>query len=91
MALPEKVFFSGISGAAVGGMAGNPLAGAAGAIFNQVAGVIGNEVPEFGLISRCGAFDLARRLNRDLRDTPRMPELSGSILARAEHAALSLA
>ena len=78
---------SGIRGAAVGGMAGNPLAGAAGAVFNQVAGVIGNDVPEFRLISRRGAFDLARRLNRDLRNIPGMPELLGSILTRAENAA----
>jgi hypothetical protein len=86
-----KVVISGIGGAAVGGLAGNPLAGAAGAVFNQVAGVIGNEVPEFRLISRCGVFDLARRLNRDLRNIPRMPELLGSILTRAENAALGLA
>jgi hypothetical protein len=85
-----KVVVSGLSGAAVGGMAGNPLAGAAGAAFNQVAGVIGNEVPEFRLILRRGAFDLARRLNRDLRNIPRMPELLGSILTRAENAALGL-
>ena len=78
-------------GAAVGGMAGNPLAGAAGAAFNQVAGVIGNDVPEFRLSFRLGAFDLARRLNRDLRNIPRMPELLGSILTRAENAALGLA
>jgi hypothetical protein len=51
-------------------MAGNPLPGAAGAVFNQVAGVIGNEVPEFRVIFKCGAFDLARRLNRDLRNIP---------------------
>ena len=87
----EKVVVSGISGAAVGGMAGNPLAGAAGAVFNQVAGVIGNDVPEFRLISRRGAFDLARRLNRDLRNIPTMPELLGSILTRAENTALGLA
>ena len=60
-------------------MAGNPLAGAAGAVFNQVAGVIGHDAPEFRLISRRGAFDLARRLNPDLRNIPRMPELLGSI------------
>jgi hypothetical protein len=72
-------------------MAGNPLAGAAGAAFNQVAGVIGNDVPEFRLIFGRGAFDLARRLNRDLRNIPRMPELLGSILTRAENAALGLA
>jgi dihydrodipicolinate synthase/N-acetylneuraminate lyase len=87
----EKVVISGISGAAVGGMAGNRLAGAAGAVFNQVAGVIGNDVPEFWQIFRRGAFDLARRLNRDLRNIPRMPELLGSILTRAETAALGLA
>ena len=51
-------------------MAGNALAGAAGAVFNQVAGVIGNDVPEYWLISRRGAFDLAQRLNRDLRNIP---------------------
>ena len=90
-ALLEKVVVSGISGAAVGGMAGNPLAGAAGAVFNQVAGVIGNDVPGFLLISRCGTFDLARRLNRDMRNIPRMPELLGSILTRTEIAALGLA
>ena len=90
-ALLEKVVVSGISGAAVGGMAGNPLAGAAGAVFNQVAGVIGNDVPGFLLISRCGTFDLARRLNRDLRNIPSMPELLGSILTRTEIAALGLA
>jgi hypothetical protein len=87
----EKIVISGISGAAVGGMAGNPLAGAAGALFNQVAGVIGNDVPEFRLIFRRGAFDLARRLNWDLRNIPRMPELLGSILTRAGNAALGLA
>ncbi|MGO8788322.1 MAG: hypothetical protein ACLQVL_13195 [Terriglobia bacterium] len=86
-----KVVISGISGAAVGGMAGNPLAGAAGAVFNQVAGVIANDVPEFRLIFGRGAFDLARRLNRDLRNIPRMPGLLGSILTRAENAALGLA
>ena len=57
----------------------------------KVATVIGNDVPEFRLIFRCGAFDLARRLNRDLRNIPRMPELLGSILTRAETAALGLA
>jgi outer membrane lipoprotein SlyB len=57
--LLEGVAVSGNSGAAVGAMAGNPLAGAAGAVFNQVAGIIGNDVPEFRLIFRCGAFDLA--------------------------------
>ena len=87
----EKIVVSGIRGVAVGGMAGNPLAGAAGAVFNQVAGVIGNDVPEFRLIFGRGAFDLARRLNRDLRNIPRMPELLGSILTRAENAALGLA
>ncbi len=80
-----------LGGLAVGGMAGNPLAGAAGAVFNQVAGVIGNDVPKFRLIFRRGAFDLARRLNRDLRNNPRMPELLGSILTRADNAALGLA
>jgi len=80
----RKAVISGISGAAVGGMAGNPVVGAAGAAFNQVASIIGNDVPEFRLISRCGAFDLARRLNRDLRNIPRMPELLSSILTRAE-------
>ena len=78
--LLERVVISGISGAAVGGMAGNPLAGAAGGVFNQVAGVIGNDVPEFRLIFRSGTFNLARRLNRDLRNIRRMPELLGSIL-----------
>jgi hypothetical protein len=72
-------------------MAGNPLAGAEGAVFNQVAGVIGNDVPESRLISRRGAFVLARRLNRDLRNIPRMPELSGSIPTRTENAALRAA
>jgi hypothetical protein len=91
VSLLEKVVPSGISRAAVGGMAGNPLAGAGGAVFNQVAGVIGNDVPEFRLILRRGAFDLARRLNRDLRNIPRMRELLGSILTRAENAALGLA
>ena len=86
-----KVAVSGIGGAAVGGMAGNPIAGAAGAVFNQVASVIGNDVPEFRKIFRRGAFGLARRLNRDLRNIPRMPELLGSILTRAENAALDLA
>jgi len=38
-------------------MAGNPLAGTADAVFNQVAGVIGNDVPEFRLIFRRGAFN----------------------------------
>ncbi len=87
----EKVVVSGISGAAVGAIAGKSRAGAAGAVFNQVAGVMGNDVPEFPLISRRGAFDLTRRLNRDLRNIPRMPELLGSILTRAENAALGLA
>jgi hypothetical protein len=72
-------------------MAGNPLAGAAGAVFNQVATAMGNDVPEIRLISRRGVFDLARRLNRDIRNIPRMPELLGSILAPAENAALGLA
>ena len=72
-------------------MAGNPLAGGVGAVLDQVASIVGNEVPEFWLISRRGAFDLARRLNRDLRNIPRMPELLGSILTRAEIAALGLA
>jgi hypothetical protein len=71
------------------GVAGNPLAGAAGATFNQVAGVIGNDVPEFRLISRRGAFDLERKLNRDLRNIPRISELLGSILTRTEIAALA--
>lgn len=89
--LLEKVIVSGISGAAVGGMAGNPLAGATGAVFNQVAAVIGNDVPEFRLIFRRGAFDRARRSNRDLRNIPRMPELLRSILTHAEQADLGLA
>ena len=71
-------------------MAGNPLAGTAGAVFNQVAGVISNDVPEFRLTFRRGAFDPARRLNRDLRNIPRMPELLGSILTRTEKAAQAL-
>ena len=45
----------------------------------------------FGLIFRCGAFDWARRINRDLRTVPRMPELLSSILTRTENAALGLA
>ena len=53
--------------------------------------MIGNDVPEFRLISRRGAFDLARRLNRDLRNVPRMPKLLGSILTCAETAALGMA
>ena len=57
----------------------------------KVAGVTANDVPEFRLIFRRGGFDLARRLNRDLRNIPRMPELLGSILTRAENAALGLA
>ena len=57
----------------------------------EVVSVVGNDVPEFRLISRRGAFDLARRLTRDLRNIPRMPELLGSILTRAENAALGLA
>jgi len=57
----------------------------------EVTGVIGNDLPGFRLIFRCGAFELARRLNRDLRNIPRMPELLGSILTRAENAALGLA
>ena len=72
-------------------MAGHPSAGTAGAELNQVATVIGNDVPEFRLIFGRGAFDLARRLNRDLRNIPRMPELLGSILTRTENAALGLA
>ena len=90
-ALLEKVVVSGTSGAAGGAIAGHPLAGAAGAIFNQVADVIGNDLPEFRVIFGRGAFDLARRLNRDLRNIPRMPELLGSILTRTEIAALGLA
>ena len=85
-----KVVVSGVGGAAVGGMAGSPLAGAAGAVVNQVASVIGRDVPEFRVIFRRGAFDLARRLNRDLRSIPRMPELLGSVLTRTEMAALGL-
>jgi hypothetical protein len=65
--LLENTVLLGISGVAVGELAGNALAGAAGAAFNRVAGVIGNDVPEFRLIFRRGAFDLARRLNRDLQ------------------------
>ena len=60
-------------------------------MFNQFAGVIGNDAPEFRLNFRRGAFDLARRLNQDLRNIPRMPELLGSILTRTEIAALGLA
>jgi hypothetical protein len=48
-------------------MTGDPLADAAGAVFNQLSSVIGNGVPELRLIFRRGAFDLARRLNEDLR------------------------
>ena len=86
-----KVFTSALGGAAGGAIAGHPLAGAAGAIFNQAAGVIGHDVPEFRLIFRCGAFDLARRLNRDLRKLPRISQLLGSILTRAEIATLGVA
>ena len=57
----------------------------------ELASVIGNDVPEFRLIFGRGAFDLARRLNRDFRNIPRMPELLGSILTRAEIASLGLA
>jgi hypothetical protein len=52
--------------------------------------VIRKDVPEFRQIFRRGAFDLARRSNRDLRNIPSMPELLGSILTRAENAALGL-
>ncbi|MFZ0963065.1 MAG: hypothetical protein WAO35_19540 [Terriglobia bacterium] len=72
-------------------MAGNPLAGQGGAVFDQVAGVIGNDVPEFRVLFRRGAFDLARRLNRDLQNIPSMPELLGSILTHTENAVLGLA
>ena len=72
-------------------MTGDPLAGAAGAVFNQLSSVIGSVVPEFRLIFRRGAFDLARRLNRDLRTVPRMPELLRPILTHAEQADLGVA
>jgi hypothetical protein len=71
-------------------MTGDPLAGAAGAAFNQLSGVIGSGVPEFRLIFRRGAFDLARRLNKDLRTVSRMPELLRSILTHAEQAGLGV-
>jgi hypothetical protein len=71
-------------------MTGNPLAGAAGAVLNQLSGVIGSGVPEFRLIFRRGAFDLAQRLNTDLRTVPRMPELLRSVLTHAEQADLGL-
>ena len=45
----------------------------------------------YGGHARRGAFDLARRLNRDLRNIPRMPELLGFILTRTEKVALGLA
>jgi hypothetical protein len=52
-----EIGVSGFGGVAVGGMAGNPMAGAAVAVLNPVATVIGNDVTEFRLISRHGAFD----------------------------------
>ena len=64
---------------------------AAGAALNQAASIIGNQVPESRAVFRCGAFDLARRLNRDLRNVPRMPQLLSSILTRTGIAALRLA
>jgi hypothetical protein len=85
-----KVFAWGLGGAVVGGLAGHPLAGAAGAVVTQAAGVIGSAVPEFRIIFRRGAFDLARRLNTDLRTVPRMPELLRSVLTHAEQADLGL-
>jgi hypothetical protein len=85
-----KILVSGVSGAAVGAVTGDPLAGAAGAVFNQLFSVIGSGVPEFRLIFRRGAFDLARRLNRDLRTVPRMPELLRCVLTHAEQADLGL-
>jgi len=75
LTLLEKVVVSGISGAAVGRMAGNPLAVAVALAFklntwnharraNRTTGLVLRQPPEFRLISRRGAFDLARRLNR---------------------------
>jgi hypothetical protein len=86
-----RVFAWGLGGAAVGGLAGHPLAGAAGAVVTQAAAVTGSAVPEFRMIFRRGAFDLARRLNTDLRTVPRMPELLRSILTHTEQADLGLA
>lgn len=86
-----KVVTSGLGGAAVGALTGAPIAGAAGGVVNQVAGVISNNAPEFRVIFRRGAFDLARRLNRDLRTIPRIPELLRSILTPTEQADLGLA
>jgi hypothetical protein len=85
-----KVFTCGLGGAAVGGLAGHPLAGAAAAVVAHVAGAIGDAVPEFRIIFRRGAFDVARRINRDMRTVPRMPELLRSILTHAEQTRLGL-
>jgi len=86
-----KIGTAAVAGAVVGAMGGSPFVGAAAAVVNQAANVIGNVVLEFRVLFRRGAFDLARRLNRDLREIPRMPELLRPILTQEEQSKLGLA
>lgn len=79
-----------IGGALVGAMAGNALAGAAGGAANQAARAIGGNEVEFRTLFRRGAFDLARRVNQNLRQFPRIPDLLRPILTEEERVALGL-
>ncbi len=79
-----------VGGAAVGALGGEPAVGAAAAAIYQAANAICEAELDFRIIFRAGAFDLARRVNHDLRQIPRMPELLGPILTDAERAALGM-
>jgi hypothetical protein len=85
-----STYFQRGDGAAVGALGGEPAVGAAAAAINQAANTICRAELDFRIIFRAGAFDLARRVNHDLRQIPRMPELLGPILTDAERAALGI-
>ncbi len=78
-----------VGGAAVGALQGNPVAGAAAAVVNEAAHALGNQ-GEFRALFRRGAFDLARRVNVNLQQVPRIPELMRPLLTAAERANLGL-
>jgi len=78
-----KLLTAAVGGAAVGQLAGgHPAVGAAIGTVNQAREVIGGADPR-AILAR-GAFDLARRINRDLREVPRMPELLRPLLTHQE-------
>ena|SRR5947209_2093429 len=86
-----QIGVAAMGGAVVGAIARAPLAGGTAAAVNQAArAVLGNET-EFRVLFRRGAFDLARRVNMELRQIARIPELLRPLLTDAERRSLGLA